>query len=247
MTRDLDLEHSDSSERLYAYRFDYLMHDWFLDRVRAYLNPNSTCLELGCFEGKFTHQLSNIFHSVHAVEGSLSLYNKLLSLFDSNYNVELYHSLFELFTSSHKYGNIFLMHTLEHINDPQQVLEKCRQWISDDGYVLILVPNANAISRQIAVNAGLIHYNTVVTEAEHQHGHRRTYTLDTLTHEVTKAGFKVADRGGIFFKALANYQLDRCIQTNIIDDRYISGCLELGRLYPDFCSSIFVVCQLNHV
>ena len=50
---------------------------------------------------------------------------------------------------------------------------------------------------------------------------------------------------GIFFKALANFQWDKLLQTDIISDEYIEGCYQLGHLYPDLCSSIFLFVKNN--
>ena len=106
-----------------------------------------------------------------------------------------------------------------------------------------MCPNANAPSRQIAVKMGLITHNAAVTSAEAEHGHRRTYTLDALERDAVAAGLKVVHRSGIFFKALANFQWDRLLQTDIISKEYLDGCYKLGQQYPDLCSSIFLVCE----
>ena len=90
---------------------------------------------------------------------------------------------------------------------------------------------------------GLISHNTAVTPAEAEHGHRRTYTLDTLEQAAVVAGLKVVHRSGIFFKALANFQWDRLLQTDIISTAYLEGCYKLGQEYPDLCSSIFLLCE----
>ena len=57
------------------------------------------------------------------------------------------------------------------------------------------------------------------------------------------AGLKVVSRSGIFFKALANFQWDRLLQTNIISREYLDGCYALGQEYPDLCSSIVLICE----
>lgn len=106
-----------------------------------------------------------------------------------------------------------------------------------------MCPNANAPSRQIAVKMGLISHNTAVTQAETEHGHRCTYTLDTLERDAVAAGLKVIYRSGIFFKALANFQWDRLLQTDIISKEYLDGCYQLGQQYPDLCASIFLLCE----
>jgi len=53
----------------------------------------------------------------------------------------------------------------------------------------------------------------------------------------------VVHRSGIFFKALANFQWDRLLQTDIISREYLEGCYKLGQQYPDLCSSIFLMCE----
>jgi len=90
---------------------------------------------------------------------------------------------------------------------------------------------------------GLISHNSAVTPAEKEHGHYITYSLDTLERDAVAAGLKVTHRSGIFFKALANFQWDRLLQTDIISRGYLDGCYELGQLYPDLCSSIILVCE----
>ena len=72
---------------------------------------------------------------------------------------------------------------------------------------------------------------------------RVTYTLDTLERDARAAGLTVVHRSGIFFKALANFQWDRLLATDIISPEYLEGCYQLGAVYPDLCSSIFLVCE----
>ena len=137
-----------------------------------------------------------------------------------------------------------MTHVLEHLDDPISVLKRIKEeWLHEDGIFLLVCPNANAPSRQIAVKMGLISHNSAITEAEEKHGHRITYSLDTLERDVKKAGLNVIYRSGIFFKALANFQWDRLLQTDIITKEYLDGCYMLGQQYPDLCSSIFLVCK----
>jgi hypothetical protein len=89
----------------------------------------------------------------------------------------------------------------------------------------------------------LISHNSAVTSAEKKHGHKITYSLDTLERDTRAGGLNVVHRSGIFFKALANYQWDRLLQTDIISKEYLEGCYQLGQQYPDLCSSIFLLCE----
>jgi hypothetical protein len=123
------------------------------------------------------------------------------------------------------------------------VLRRIDGWLSDRGRLFIVVPNANAPSRQIAVQMGLIAHNHAVTEAEREHGHRKTYSLDTLEHDALAASLRIIHRGGVFFKPLANYQFDKLMGGDVISDEYLEGCYRLGMHYPDLCASIYVVCE----
>lgn len=135
------------------------------------------------------------------------------------------------------------MHTLEHLDNPQEILRKVSTWLSDKGVLYLVCPNANAPSRQIAVKMGLISHNFAVTPAEKAHGHRKTYSLDTLEMETINTGLTVAHRGGIFFKALANFQFDKLMGGDVVSKGYLDGCYKLGMLYPDLCASIYLICK----
>ena len=90
---------------------------------------------------------------------------------------------------------------------------------------------------------GLISHSAAVTPAEKEHGHRITYSLDTLERDARAAGLRLVHRGGIFLKALANFQWDRLLATDIVSPEYLEGCYQLGNVYPDLCSSIFLVAE----
>lgn len=117
------------------------------------------------------------------------------------------------------------------------------EWLSDTGRFFLVCPNANAPSRQIAVKMGLISHNSAVTTLQAEHGHRITYTFDTLERDAKAAGLNVIHRSGIFFKALANFQWDRLLSTDIIYPEYLECYYQLGQQYPDLCSSIFLMCE----
>ena len=42
---------------------------------------------------------------------------------------------------------------------------------------------------------------------------------------------------------ISSKHLYRLLQTDIISKEYLEGCYKLGHLYPDLCSSIFLVCE----
>ena len=239
--RNLNKEYQDNINRKYSYEFDYLMHKWIIKELKPHFYGNKNCLELGCYKGHFTSLLSKYFDSVVAVEGSLDLYQELKINLRNFLNIEIVNQMFETYKPLEKFDNIFLVHVLEHVEDQNRLLKRIKKWLSPEGKLFIVVPNARALSRQIAVSADIIEYNSAVTEGEFQHGHRITYSLDTLIHEVKSSGLNVYEFGGIFVKGLANFQLDKAINAGIVDDKYLNGCLKLSKIYPDLCSSIYTV------
>ena len=240
--RDYNKELKDSADHKYAYNFDFdVMHLFMLKAFEPFFR-HGNLLELGSYKGNFTKRFLSLFDNITCLEASdeaIAIAKKELKN-----KVTFIHSLFETANLPSKYDNIVLTHVLEHLDHPLLVLKRINdEWLSEKGRFFLVCPNANAPSRQIAVKMGLISHNSVVTPAEKEHGHRITYTLDTLERDVKEAGLKVIHRSGIFFKALANFQWDRLLETDIISPEYLEGCYQLGQQYPDLCSSIFLMCE----
>lgn len=240
--RDYNQEINDSVGRRYAYNFDFdVMHPYMI-RSFAPFFVKGAALELGCFKGAFTERLLSYFDDLSCVEAS----DQAISVARGKLGerVTFHNALFEQAVLPRRYDNIVMTHVLEHLDDPVRVLKRVNnEWLSDGGRFFLVCPNANAPSRQIAVKMGLISHNAAVTPAEAEHGHRCTYTLDTLERDAAAAGLRVIHRSGIFFKALANFQWDRLLQTDIISREYLEGCYQLGQVYPDLCASIFLLCE----
>lgn len=241
-SRDYNKELQDTTDHKYAYDFDYdVMHPFMLKSFIPFFKQGNF-LELGSFKGGFTRRFLPYFDDITCVEASDEAIAIAQNEFGSK--VKYINSLFETVTLPTKYDNIVLTHVLEHIDNPITLLKRINdEWLTDSGRFFLVCPNANAPSRQIAVKMGLITHNSAVTPAEKEHGHNITYTLDTLERDAKAAGLNVVYRSGIFFKALANFQWDRLLQTDIISKEYLEGCYELGQQYPDLCSSIFLMCE----
>jgi 2-polyprenyl-3-methyl-5-hydroxy-6-metoxy-1,4-benzoquinol methylase len=240
--RDYNQELKDTSDHKYAYSFDFdVMHHYMIESFNPHF-VKGNCLELGSFKGDFTKRLIPYFDDITCVEAS----DESIKISKQNLkgNITYFNSLFETVELPKKYDNIILTHVLEHIDNPTGLLSRIKnEWLSDNGKLFLVCPNANAPSRQIAVKMGLITHNSAITSSEVEHGHRITYTLDTLERDASLGGLNTIHRSGIFFKALANFQWDRLLQTDIISKEYLDGCYKLGQQYPDLCSSIMLICK----
>jgi 2-polyprenyl-3-methyl-5-hydroxy-6-metoxy-1,4-benzoquinol methylase len=237
--RDLDLEFSPNSEREYQYDFDLRARKMLLRRWSELIVREGKSLEMGSFDGSMTELLMDHVSFLDVVEGSAELSAQVRGRIGSR--IRVIHSWFEDYVPSHKYDQIFLVHSLEHVEDPVLVLKRAASWLATGGKLLVAVPNANALSRQIAVKMGLVKSLHAVTEGERKHGHRRTYSLDTLLADFREAGVKVIESGGVILKPMSNSQFDSAFEANIVNEDYLLACDDLARLWPDFSASIFVV------
>ena len=240
--RNYNQELKDTSDHKYAYNFDFdIMHHYMIESFKHHF-VKGNCLELGSFKGDFTKRLIPYFDNITCVEASDEAIK--IAKQNLNHDIEYFNSLFENVDLPKKYDNIILTHVLEHIDDPVGLLSRIKnEWLSENGKLFLVCPNANAPSRQIAVKMGLITHNSAITPAEAEHGHRITYTLDTLERDAKFGGLNTIYRSGIFFKALANFQWDQLLNTDIISKEYLDGCFQLGQQYPDLCSSIMLICK----
>jgi 2-polyprenyl-3-methyl-5-hydroxy-6-metoxy-1,4-benzoquinol methylase len=240
--RDYNKETDNTSDHKYAYNFDFdVMHGFMISSFKSFFIKGNV-LELGSFRGDFTERLFPFFQDITCVEASDSAVGIAKNKFGEK--VKFINGPFEEVILPTQYENVILTHVLEHLDDPVKVLQRINnEWLNEHGRLFLVCPNANAASRQIAVKMGIIEYNSAVTPSEKAHGHRITYTLDTIERDAKAGGLKIIHRSGIFFKALANFQWDKLLNTDIISKEYLQGCYELGQQYPDLCSSIFLVCE----
>jgi 2-polyprenyl-3-methyl-5-hydroxy-6-metoxy-1,4-benzoquinol methylase len=239
--RDYDAEFKDKpAERQYAYQFDAVLRRYVMRSLDPFMPPGKA-LEMGCYTGDVTEMIAERYVDLTVIEASEELVAAARARLGRR--AAFVHGTFETVDLSERYDAVFLIHTLEHLDDPVLVLRRVNNWLTDRGRLFVVVPNANAPSRQIAVQMGLIPFNSAVTDDERRHGHRKTYSLDTLEREVLDAGLQIVHRGGVFFKPLANYQFDKLLGGDVISDGYLEGCYRLGMRYPDLCASIYAVCE----
>lgn len=240
--RDYNTEINDTVDHKYAYGFDFdVMHPYMIESFKPFF-VGGNLLELGSFKGDFTRRFVPHFKDITCVEASDVAVAEARKRLGSS--VEFINATFETVALPRRYDNIIMTHVLEHLADPVMVLKRINDvWLAEGGRFFLACPNANAPSRQIAVKMGLISHNDAVTPSEAEHGHHRTYSLDTLERDAVAGGLKVIHRSGVFFKALANFQWDRLLQTDIVSKEYLDGCYKLGQMYPDLCSTIFLVCE----
>lgn len=198
-------------------------------------------LEFGCCDGYMTSLIAAEAERVTVVDGSRTFIEAARQR--GLANVEFVHSLFEDYHGAVRFDYIFACYVLEHVLDPVALLGKARELLADDGMLFIVVPNANALSRQLARHMGLLRDLFELTPNDIKHGHRRVYDRHLLNTHLEQAGLCQLTQGGLMLKLLADFQMDQLLEEGILGERQLEGLYRMGLEYPDFAGSLFAVCN----
>lgn len=191
-------------------------------------------LELGPAEGIMTDILYPHYSDYTIVDGADFFVEDLKKRYPS---ITALTSLFECFNPDRHYKNIILGHVLEHVENPVEILNLCKNWLDDEGVILAAVPNAKSIHRQAAVNMGLLSSLHELNETDKRNGHRRVYDMDLLKKDFLQAGFSIQYTGGYWLKPLSNAQIDKDWTEDMIN-----AFLALGEKYPEIAGEIYIIC-----
>lgn len=216
---------------------DKLLIKFRYESIKKYLTGING-LELGSAEGIMTQYLKNHFESLTIVEGS----DILLSAVPDYDNVIKVHSLFENFKPQEKFDCIIIDHVLEHVEDPIFVLKLVKSWLSENGQIIVGVPNANSLHRLVAVKMGWLSHQCMLNDRDKIVGHRRVYTMEKFVNDIVDSGLAIIDKGGVFLKPLSNGQIEKNWSNELIQGYY-----ELGKEYPEICAEIFVIAKHEQI
>jgi 2-polyprenyl-3-methyl-5-hydroxy-6-metoxy-1,4-benzoquinol methylase len=197
-------------------------------------------LEMGCADGVLTELISQQVDHLDVVDGAREFLKKAQQR--ELANVRFIYSLFEEFEPDQQYDYAFVTFVLEHVQSPVAILERVRVALKPQGRLFVVVPNARALSRQLARRMGLLRELAELTPNDRDHGHRRVYDRESLNRDLQAAGFEPVSQGGLFLKLLADFQMDELIHRKILRQDHFEGLYQLGLEYPDLCGALFAVC-----
>lgn len=219
--------------------------DSYLRIYQRFIDKNSgKGLELGCSSGYSTMRLSEMLNRLDVVDGSKKMLDSLPDKIKNCSNVKFIYSLFEEFTCDEQYDYIFCSYVLEHVTNPAVILDIGYKALKPLGKLFITVPNAQALSRQMALEMGLIHDLYTLTENDIAHGHRRVFDMISLKNLLEGSLFSnILEVGGTFVKQFADFQFNQMIEKEIIGKMQLMGMQKIARKYPELSGSIYAVCQ----
>jgi SAM-dependent methyltransferase len=69
--------------------------------------------------------------------------------FKEKYGLDVFNDYLENYTPEKRYDVILMRHSLEHFENPLEVLGKINELLNDDGVVLLVVPNIDCLGRYL--------------------------------------------------------------------------------------------------
>jgi SAM-dependent methyltransferase len=144
--------------------------------------------------------------------------------------------LFEEFETTERYDSIIMSCIIEHVIDPSLVLRRAASWLADDGIIILVVPNRLSLHRRVGLRCGLLSSMEELSEQDLAVGHRRLYTVKSLTEEIANAGLYTPQIEGIFLKPLSSAQM--------MDwpDPLLNAFDEMAHELRDYAAYLFAPC-----
>ncbi|AGZ82409.1 hypothetical protein CFTD6683_08495 [Campylobacter fetus subsp. testudinum] len=147
-------------------------------------------------------------------------------------------SLWQDFKPQNLYSDILLTDSLEHIKDGVELLSIIKNWLSSDGFLHIVVPNALSLHRLIGVKMGFLNSPYNFNENDISSGHEKVYDFDTLKSDILKSGLKLISMEGIQLKPLTDSQL------TAFKPEFKDALSSLSTLLPRNSAEIYAVCGI---
>ncbi|MBU4027174.1 class I SAM-dependent methyltransferase [Patescibacteria group bacterium] len=116
---------------------------WDDERRFQYLKrvlPNRRLLDFGCGAGGFLLKARDMVATAHGVEPEIRLSSHYQS-----HGLTVFQNLSDISTDIRGggYDIVTMFHVLEHIPDPKAILSKLSEMLTDDGQIIVEVPNAD--------------------------------------------------------------------------------------------------------
>ena len=145
------VEHSDSSEGLINIVY-HRARRWMLQykyRIMKKAGRTQKLLDFGTGTGYFINFMKTKGFQVHGVEIS----DKARKFGKESFQLDIHHPN-DIYSDSFptKFGYITFWHVLEHIYNPDEVLNRVRELMDDQGLLIVALPNYDCLEEKIYLN-----------------------------------------------------------------------------------------------
>lgn len=222
-------EHVSAYEGQNLYDFDNeILLTWYPKRIMSLSPDAKSLLELGLGHGFSTNLFAPLFKRHVVLDGSLAVIENFKKRYP-DCRAEIVETFFEEYNTEERFDIIVLGFILEHVDDPVLILKRFKNFLKPSGKIYAAVPNAEVLNRRLGHLAGLLPDMQKLSENDILLGHKRYYTVRTLTEDAHLAGYEIEKMEGIYLKPLTTNQL---VSLNL-DRKIIQSLCEVGIEYPE--------------
>jgi SAM-dependent methyltransferase len=217
-----------------------LILNWYPQRIITRFKHVSSLLELGLGHGFTAKLFSKACDRYVVIDGS-SVVIERFRRSEPDFAGEIIETYFEDYTPCQKFDVIVMGFVLEHVDDPDYILSRYREYIAPGGKLYVAVPNAKSMNRRLGLELGVIDDIYSLNANDLSLGHQRQYCRDTLKEAVMRAGYRVVYEEGIYLKPLPLGVL------KTLDDfeDNLQAMLRVGIAFPELCVGLLMELEVK--
>jgi SAM-dependent methyltransferase len=213
---------------------DLILH-WYPKRILSRFNFADSLLELGLGHG-FTAELFAKACNRHVIVDGASVVIDQFKQREPNFSGALVLDYFETYAPKEPFDIIVMGFVLEHVDDPEIILRRYRQYLKPDGKIYVAVPNAKSLNRRIGFELGLIDDIYSLNANDIALGHKRQFCIDTLSELLLKTGYSIEHVEGLYLKPLPLATL----KTVPDFKKNLEAMCKVGIEFPELCVGLLV-------
>lgn len=209
---------------------------------RKLLNKGSIVLDAGCGSGQHSIQIAKYVKKVIGLDydqRNLEIAKKAAA-YKNLQNIEFKACNLEkkLPLNSSSVDLVILFDILEHLNHRQNFLREIKRVVKPNGFIIVAVPNLETSWKKIQRKYGINSYSDP--------DHKIEYTKETITKELTEAGFKLVEIKPISYDTPWIGLIDFVGGLSLSLYKKLSAWKENRlKLHPDNCSGYLITGKLR--
>lgn len=230
----------EQSADIYTNSFHSKLLKYTAEKIRKFYSSGN-CLVCGpSIKGEIEKELPTYYNRIICVDKSEDILNAFRDNIKSD-KFELMENNLEAFDLENlgniKFDTILALHILEHLENPINFLKIMKSLLTNDGKIIIVVPNSESLHRCLGVKMGIIKTIYDLGEEDLRVGHKRIYNIYSLNMVRIKSGLKIHDIGGILLKPFNN----TLMETLPID--VLNGLNKMSDEFDYNCADILMVAK----
>jgi SAM-dependent methyltransferase len=162
-------------------------NDDFLMEILQYDQQRTAMLDVGCYIGRFLHQAMKHYPVGVGVDVS----SRMADFVEKNVGVKVFREDYENIHFEEKFSCINMSHVIEHVPNPKDWMEQSRKILTDDGILVISVPNMLSLSRRFKLLLKYLRLRRGKWESFRTPDHLFEPTAPSMLYFLNETGFEV--------------------------------------------------------